>query len=84
MKYGFSAMYQNVPVKSAEIHGKRKHAVMSARARWMISLGYVMRQLHMLMNDEGVDLSLSKVDDCLEILAGLVIQDNLVRDCPSQ
>ncbi len=34
--------------------------------------------------DEEVDLSLSKVDDCLDILAGLVIQDNLVGDCLSQ
>ncbi len=34
--------------------------------------------------DEEVDLSLSKVDDCLEILAGLMIQDNLVKDCLSR
>ncbi len=49
IKYSFSAMYPMVPVKSAEICGKQKHAVMLARARWMISLGYVMCQLYMLM-----------------------------------
>ncbi len=31
--------------------------------------------------DKEVDLSLSKVDDCLKILAGLVIQNNFVGDC---
>ncbi len=34
--------------------------------------------------DEKVDCSLPKVDDCLKILAGFVIQDNLVGDCLSR
>jgi hypothetical protein len=49
MKYSYSAMYPNAPIKSAEICRKQEHAVMLARVRWMISLGYVMRQLYMLM-----------------------------------
>jgi hypothetical protein len=45
IKYSFSAIYLKAPVKSAEIQGKQKHAVIFARARQMISLGYVRHQL---------------------------------------
>jgi hypothetical protein len=34
--------------------------------------------------DEEVDLSLSKADDCLKILAGLIIQNNVIGDCLSR